>query len=116
MKHILFDLIDCPYDFLNDEEFVKDSLLNASITARSPYIKIETHKFEPQGVTGYALLVESHMSIHTWPELGLAKCDIFCCGKKAKPKDAVEYLHRRFKSKEVRRWVCDRSKKIITVL
>ena len=116
MKHILFDLIDCPYDLLNDEDFVKDSLLNASITARSPYIKIETHKFEPQGVTGYALLVESHMSIHTWPELGLAKCDKFCCGEKAKPKEAIEYLHRRFKSKEVRRWVCDRSNKIITVL
>ena len=116
MKHILFDLIDCPYDLLNEEEFVKDSLLNASITARSPYIKIETHKFEPQGVTGYALLVESHMSIHTWPEIGLAKCDIFCCGKKAKPKEAVEYLHRRFKSQELRKWVCDRSSKIITVL
>ena len=109
MKHILFDLIDCPYDLLNDEDFVKDSLLNASITARSPYIKIETHKFEPQGVTGYALLVESHMSIHTWPELGLAKCDIFCCGEKARPREAVEYLHRRFESKELRKWVCDRS-------
>ncbi len=116
MRHILFDLIDCPFDLLNEEEFIKDSLINASVIARSPYLKVETHKFDPQGVTGYALLEESHMSIHTWPEKGIAKCDIFCCGEKALPKKAVEYLHRRFKSQEVRRWVCDRSSKIITVL
>ena len=116
MKHILFDLIDCPYELLNEEEFIKDSLVNASIVAKSKYIKVETHKFNPQGVTGYALLEESHMSIHTWPEKNLAKCDIFCCGDDAKPKEAVEYLHRRFKSKEVRKWICERSNKIITVL
>ena len=109
MKHILFDLIDCPFDLLNEEEFIQDSLVNAAIVAKSPYLKVETHKFEPQGVTGYALLAESHISIHTWPEIGLAKCDIFCCGETAQPKEAVEYLHRRFKSQEVRRWVCDRS-------
>ena len=43
-------------------------------------LKIETHKFEPQGVTGFALLAESHLSIHTWPEKGVAVCDIFTCG------------------------------------
>ena len=53
MKHILFDLIECPFNLLNEEEFIRDSLLNASIIARSPYIKVETHKFDPQGVTGY---------------------------------------------------------------
>ena len=116
MKHILFDLIDCPYDLLNEEEFIQDSLINASIVAKSKYLKVETHKFEPQGVTGYALLAESHISIHTWPESRLAKCDIFCCNNEAHPREAVQYLHGRFKSKEVRRWVCDRSSKILTVL
>ena len=117
MKHILFDLRGCLFkNLLDEEEFIHDSLVNAAIVAKSPYLKVETHKFEPQGVTGFAMLRDSHISIHTWPEYDLAKCDIFCCGEKAKPKEAIEYLHRRFKSKEVRRWVCDRSKKIITVL
>ena len=116
MKQILFDLIDCPFDLLDEEEFIKDSLINASVIAKSPYLKIETHKFEPQGVTGFALLKDSHISIHTWPENGIAKCDIFCCSNDAKPKEAVEYLHRRFKSQEVRRWVCDRSSGIDMVL
>ena len=116
MKHILFDLLDCPFDLLNEEDFIKDSLINASIVAKSPYLKVETHKFEPQGVTGYALLAESHISIHTWPESRLAKCDIFCCNNEAHPREAVQYLHDRFKSQEVRRWVCDRSSKILKVL
>ena len=116
MKHILFDLLDCPFDLLNEEEFINESLINASIVAKSPYLKVETHKFEPHGVTGYALLAESHISIHTWPENRLAKCDIFCCNNEAHPREAVQYLHDRFKSQEVRRWVCDRSSKILKVL
>ena len=109
MRHILFDLIDCPFDLLDREEFIKESLVHAAIVAKSPYLKVETHKFEPQGVTGYALLEDSHISIHTWPELGIAKCDIFCCGEHSRPKEAVEYLHLRFKSQELKRWSCDRS-------
>ena len=109
MKHILFDLIDCPYDLLNEEEFIKDSLINASIVAKSKYLKVETHKFEPQGITGYALLTDSHMSIHTWPEKNIAKCDIFTCSDSNDPKAAIEYLRTQFKAMEVRRWTCNRS-------
>ena len=36
------------------------------------FLKIETQKFVPQGVTGFALLADSHLSIHTWPEKGVA--------------------------------------------
>ena len=116
MKHILFDLIDCPYELLNEEEFIKDSLVNASIVAKSKYIKVETHKFDPQGVTGYALLAESHLSIHTWPENSLAKCDIFTCSYANHPNRAVEFLKERFHATEVRRWACDRSSGIDMVL
>jgi len=101
MKHILFDLIDCPQELLNEEEFIEDSLINASIVSKSRYINVETHKFSPQGVTGYALLAESHISIHTWPEKNIAKCDIFTCGDACKPEEAVEYLGKRFKAKRV---------------
>jgi len=80
MRHILFDLIDCPFDLLDEEEFIKESLVHAAIVAKSPYLKVETHKFEPQGVTALVMLSESHISIHTWPELGKAACDIYTCG------------------------------------
>ena len=98
MKHILFDLEECPYDLLDDERFVRNSLFHASIASNSEIIKIDFHKFYPQGVTGYALLADSHLSIHTWPEKGIAKCDIFTCGTKSKPEKAVEYLIEAFKA------------------
>jgi len=98
MKHILFDLEECPYDLLDDERFVRNSLFHASIASNSEILKIDFHKFYPQGVTGYALLADSHLSIHTWPEKGVAKCDIFTCGVKSTPEKAVEYLIEAFKA------------------
>jgi S-adenosylmethionine decarboxylase proenzyme len=45
----------------------------------------------PQGVSAVSVLTESHMSVHTWPELGYAAFDIFTCGP-TQPMDAVAYL------------------------
>ena len=110
MKHILFDLKYCiSNDLLDDEEYVKESLKLASEAAGCEILKIDSHKFDPQGVTAYALLAESHMSIHTWPENSIAKCDIFTCGVDNEPKKAVDFLHQRFKSQEIKRWTCTRS-------
>ena len=100
MKHILFDLIDCPSDLLDDERFVRNNLFHASILSNSEIIKIDFHKFYPQGVTGYALLADSHLSIHTWPEKGVAKCDIFTCSANSTPEKAVEYLVEAFQAAE----------------
>ena len=100
MKHILFDLIDCPSDLLDDERFVRNNLFHASILSNSEIIKIDFHKFHPQGVTGYALLADSHLSIHTWPEKGVAKCDIFTCSANSTPEKAVEYLVEAFQAAE----------------
>ena len=100
MKHILFDLINCPSDLLDDERFVRNNLFHASILSNSEIIKIDFHKFHPQGVTGYALLADSHLSIHTWPEKGVAKCDIFTCSANSTPEKAVEYLVEAFQAAE----------------
>ena len=109
MKHILFDLKKCSSKLLDDENFIKESLEEASKEAKCEVLKIETHKFEPQGVTGYALLAESHISIHTWPENGVAKCDIFTCNAKNDPIAAIEYLKKKFETIHLYKWSCDRS-------
>ena len=98
MKHILFELRGCPSELLDDVEFVVLSLQVSSVHANSELIDINSHKFEPQGVTGLALLADSHISIHTWPEKGLAICDIFTCGVDSTPELAVEYLSKQFQS------------------
>jgi len=37
------------------------------------------HQFEPQGVTGAVILAESHLAIHTWPEMGSVTIDVYVC-------------------------------------
>ncbi|MCQ2559741.1 MAG: adenosylmethionine decarboxylase, partial [Clostridia bacterium] len=68
------------------------------------------HKFSPQGVSGVVVISESHLAIHTWPELGYAAVDVFTCGEKVDPWDACDYLVKGFQAdsieaKEVKRGV-----------
>ena len=86
---------------MDNEEHIKFCLFHAAEASRSKVLKIETQKFVPQGVTGFALLAESHLSIHTWPEKGVAKCDIFTCSDKAKPEKAVEYLGEALEAEQI---------------
>ena len=92
MKHILFTLKECNKSFLDDEQFVRDVVYQASVKCKSTLLALNSHKFEPQGVTCVAMLAESHISIHTWPELGMAVCDVFTCGDHTEPKKAVDYM------------------------
>ena len=59
---------------------------------QDPYPDRLPMAFEPQGVTGLALLAESHISIHTWPESGYAAVDVFTCGDHTMPERACEVL------------------------
>ena len=91
MKHILFDLEGCDADLLDDYRFVRNTLFHAAILSNSRILKIDFHQFTPQGVTGFALLADSHISIHTWPEKGEAAVDIFTCGD-AEPRIGCDVL------------------------
>ena len=101
MQHILFTLKGCPFDLLDDELYIREVLVNATQLTESTLLDISSYKFSPCGVTAIALLAESHISIHTWPETGVAKCDIFTCGDKCLPEKAVEYMKEAFKATEV---------------
>ena len=102
MKHILFTLKGCPFELLDDESNIKLLLYNATKEAKSTLLNLATHKFEPQGVTGVAMLTESHISIHTWiPEKGMAVCDVFTCGDSAEPEKAVEYMQEQLKATDI---------------
>ena len=93
MKHILFTLKGCPFELLNDEAHIRNVLCTAARVSKSTLLDIASHKFNPHGVTAVALLSESHISIHTWPENSSAVCDIFTCGEQASPRTAAVYMH-----------------------
>ena len=91
-KHLLLELYRCDYEKLNDESFLRCTLNNAAKFANAKVLNLISNKFEPQGVTAIALLAESHMSIHTWPESHYSAIDIFTCGQNMQPEIAGKYL------------------------
>jgi len=101
MRHILFTLKECNKSFLDDEQFVRDVVYQASVKCQSTLLALHSHKFDPQGVTCVAMLAESHISIHTWPETGMAVCDIFTCGDHTKPKEGVKYMKMMLDAKSI---------------
>ena len=91
-KHFLLELYKCDYEKLNDESFLRCALNRAAKLAKATVLNLISNKFEPQGVTVIALLAESHISIHTWPESNYSAVDIFTCGQNMMPELASQYL------------------------
>ncbi len=77
--HLLVDLWGARN--LTDTEEIEAILRAAVAAAGATLLRIDLHRFDGSGgVTGIAILAESHMSIHTWPETGYVAIDIFVCG------------------------------------
>lgn len=91
-QHCLLELYGCPAERLNDVTLIRRSLEVAAHKANSTLLNDVYYRFEPQGVTALALLAESHISIHTWPERGYAAVDVFTCGDRTTPRQACHYL------------------------
>ena len=99
-KHFLLELYRCDNDKLNDESFLRCTLNRAAKLAKARVLNLISNKFKPQGVTAIALLAESHISIHTWPESNYSAVDIFTCGQNMLPELASQYLIEALKAKE----------------
>ena len=91
-KHCILELYNCDSAKLDDEAFLRNAITTAAKRAGATLLNLITHRFDPQGVTGLALLAESHISIHTWPESGYAAVDVFTCGDHTMPERACIVL------------------------
>ncbi len=101
MRHILFTLKGCNVELMEDTEYMRLMLYNAAKECNSTLLNLSVHKFEPQGFTGIAMLAESHISIHTWPEKGMSVCDAFTCGDHTTPDKGVEYMKTMLKASNI---------------
>lgn len=95
-EHYIIELFECNGAALDDLEKVKGTLLQAANIAGATILDDKFHKFAPQGVSGVVVIAESHLSIHTWPELGYAALDLFTCSRNMDIHKALNLLREVF--------------------
>lgn len=79
------------------EKILKEAIKACGATL----LKIDLHKFSPYGgVSGVAIIKESHLSIHTWPEYKYAAIDVFVCGN-VNPYKAIPVIKKGFKTENI---------------
>lgn len=101
-RHILAEIYGCDFNVLNDLKKVEEIMVNAALAAGAEVRECVFHKFSPQGISGVVVISESHLTIHTWPELGYAAVDVFTCGDRVDPWDACNYLCSRFNAQQIK--------------
>jgi S-adenosylmethionine decarboxylase len=98
--HLIIDLFGAKR--LDEIAHVEAALRHCITVAGATLLHIHLHHFTPNGgVSGVAVLAESHISVHTWPEAGYAAFDVFMCGH-AQPHLAVAVLEEAFTAEGVR--------------
>ena len=79
-RHVLYDVWVEDRTLLTTVEPMKDLMCRAAVAGGATVLHEHFHQFAPCGVTGFLLLAESHLSVHTWVDEGFAAFDIFTCG------------------------------------
>lgn len=101
-RHILCEAYGCDPEVLNDRKMVEKIMVEAALECGAEVREVAFHQFSPQGVSGVVVISESHLAIHTWPELGYAAIDVFTCGERVDPWDACNYLIANFKAESTK--------------
>jgi len=97
--HLIIDLVRA--ERLDDLEHIEHTLRRCVEVAGATLLHIHLHHFTPNGgVSGVAVLAESHISIHSWPEYGYAALAIFMCGQ-TNPRAAIDVLKEAFSPRKV---------------
>jgi S-adenosylmethionine decarboxylase len=96
--HLIVDLHGAKR--LDDIDHIEATLRRCVDAAKATLLHIHLHHFQPNGVSGVAVLAESHISIHTWPEVGYAALDVFMCGS-ADPDACIPVLREAFSAERV---------------
>lgn len=107
--HLLLDLQGCQARVLDSTAAMTRFCREVAKVMGTTVVQSGCHKFEPQGVTAFAIIAESHISIHTWPESGKAFVDVFTCQEHFEKDRVVAFIHSRLGAKQARATVLFRN-------
>eukprot|EP00588_Corethron_pennatum_P013422 CAMPEP_0194276652 /NCGR_PEP_ID=MMETSP0169-20130528/9185_1 /TAXON_ID=218684 /ORGANISM="Corethron pennatum, Strain L29A3" /LENGTH=778 /DNA_ID=CAMNT_0039020415 /DNA_START=81 /DNA_END=2417 /DNA_ORIENTATION=- len=79
-QHLLVDMRNVSYSFLDDAEALAAAIVELIRVTHHTLLSHHCHKLIPAGVSCVGVLLESHISFHTWPEEGVITFDLFTCG------------------------------------
>jgi S-adenosylmethionine decarboxylase len=84
--HWLLDLSECRCDrlLLQQSEALERRCVAACNDSGMQIVGQQFHQFAPHGVTGVVLLAESHLTVHTWPEIAFVAADVYVCDYESK--------------------------------
>lgn len=110
-KHVYADLYGSDPRLLNDVEFLKEVVVEAVKASRATLVDIKAWRFggDKGGVSVLALVVESHVALHTWPKHAYATVDIYTCGESSDPWKALEVVLVKLKPRSYHVHYADRS-------
>ncbi|MEM0020926.1 MAG: adenosylmethionine decarboxylase [Fervidicoccaceae archaeon] len=107
-RHFYGNLKGCNKDTLMDEMKLTSIVKEATRIGNMTLLDIKSWKIG-FGVTVVAVILESHITIHTWPEFGFATVDVYSCGAHTRPKEAFEYIAESLEASEIEFGEVDRS-------
>lgn len=107
-RHVLAELEGCAPEVLREADRVCALMREAAQAAGATALADATRTFPTGGVSGFVLLAESHISIHTWPEHGYAAVDVYTCGDQTVPEAACRHLAERLGCRHLTMTVIER--------
>ena len=100
-QHLLLEVYDCTFEQLNSAHFLRSIFTKAILRSEMTILNEYTYQFSPCGLTLLFALAESHVSCHTWPEMGRMNADFFTCGEKD-PRISAKYIINALESEKYR--------------
>ena len=79
-QHLLVDMKNVDGGFLNSEERLSKAMVDTIKESGLTMLSYHCHALLPNGISCVGVLLESHISFHTWPEDGVITLDLFTCG------------------------------------
>uniref|UniRef100_A0A7C2ZCS7 S-adenosylmethionine decarboxylase proenzyme n=1 Tax=Ignisphaera aggregans TaxID=334771 RepID=A0A7C2ZCS7_9CREN len=112
-KHVAGDLYECNSSKLTDIGFLINIVREAANTGNMTLLDIKSWKIG-YGVSVFGIVLESHISIHTWPEYSFATVDVYSCGSHTDPEKAFDYIAEKLEARHVEKKIFSRNYEVQT--